>query len=193
MRRRLCSRLVGRSVGSNPKRRATHRLTPPHLYYQGTQAGEALFGTRSQATPRVLVRKQARAVVTSTTGPNGIAYMAAVDVPGQREPVRFPPCASFAAAEAQAIAESPPIWQQDAECCALCDAQYALLRRRHHCRNCGHGESSSGVRSRRPCTLPHLTPLHHKQHFSQWSATRAAQYAGRRTRSQSSTGSVARS
>ena len=44
------------------------------------------------------------------------------------------------AAKAAAEATLPPVWTSDdaAASCVLCGSTFAVLRRRHHCRNCGN-------------------------------------------------------
>ena len=73
---------------------------------------------------------------------------------GRRREIR-----SDRAAQAAAAATFPPVWLEDSAApeCPLCGATFALLRRRHHCRNCGTAVCDSCSSSRWPhWALPEL-------------------------------------
>ena len=51
--------------------------------------------------------------------------------------LRLGPFATRGEAEAAALACCPPVWEPEQPACSRCGHTFGLLRRRHHCRNCG--------------------------------------------------------
>ena len=93
------------------------------------------------AEPRMLVPS---AITESTAEPgkfNVLVNAADVARSGRKRTAAAPrlllgPYDSREAAEAAAAAAVPPVWVEG-DTCARCACGFGVLRRRHHCRNCG--------------------------------------------------------
>lgn len=124
-----------RAVDHHDNRLLNHAYRGAEELLQGTQWGSALFGERSQ-TLRNGPRRRLSDWHMHCTRENQFivrynnALGSAVPLSTETSEVR---------GMEYALTHVPPIWTPDAEAtqCALCDATFAMLRRRHHCRNCG--------------------------------------------------------
>ena len=107
-------------------------------------ASEALFGTAAvdaHVANAVRNATRTRELASHRMMSDAIGATVCVDAtaaPRQRPAERHGPFATAAAATAAAAAIVPPVWQPDAPLCARCSQGFGLLRRRTHCRNCGH-------------------------------------------------------
>ena len=90
--------------------------------------------TAAIARPRRLVAASARAKANGTWE----AVVESVPVAGRaRVPCVLGPFATEAEANAACRHDAPPLWDE-AQACARCSVGFGLMRRRHHCRNCGY-------------------------------------------------------
>ena len=79
--------------------------------------------------------------------------VAALTVGRQRAASSLGPFQSEAAAQAAARHEVPPVWDEG-DRCARCNAGFGMLRRRHHCRNCGYSMCKSCTKYWPKAALP---------------------------------------
>jgi len=105
-----------------------------------------LFGApQEEGRPGLATRKSVgRTLATYRVTSEGTGHTVTVDFPGARREgrvrgptARIGPFATEAAAHEAARNFAPPVWQEDAKECGLCGHGFAVLRRKHHCRNCG--------------------------------------------------------
>lgn len=75
------------------------------------------------------------ATVTNARGGGHGGSSSGVVAPTPR--LRLGPFATRGEAEATALACCPPVWEPEQPACSRCGHTFGLLRRRHHCRNCG--------------------------------------------------------
>jgi len=113
----------------------------------GTEVGNSLFGRRTEYIGKAPPRQLAEYMVEEDSvllSPTGSCRYRVQYHPIQRHGSgrRFQDLGtvgSRAAAEALAQSQVPPVWVSDSATtvCMICEAEFKLLKRRHHCRNCG--------------------------------------------------------